>query len=53
MAPQLLQQLIDKVEVTAQRLLTEELTRQPGFLVVPFSDARRLQTNRAAAGDPL
>lgn len=52
-APQLLQQLIDEVEVTAQRLLTEELARQPGFLVVPFHDARQLQTNRSVAGDPL
>lgn len=52
-APQLLKQLIDEVEVTAQRLLTEELARKPGFLVVPFPEARRLQSNHAAAGEPL
>lgn len=52
-APQLLQQLIDEVEVTAQRLSTEELARQPGFVVVPFPEARRLHTNHAAAGEPL
>lgn len=52
-APQLLKQLIDEVEMTAQRLLTEELARQPGFRVIPFQDARRLQTNRSAEGTPL
>jgi len=52
-ASQLLKQLIEEVEVTAQRLMTEELARQPGFLVVPFPDARRLQTNRSVAGKPL
>ncbi len=52
-APQLLKQLIDEVEVTAQRLLTEELARQPRFLVVPFPEARRLQSNHAAAREPL
>lgn len=52
-APQLLKQLIDQVEMTAQRLLTEEVARQPGFLVIPFHDARRLQINRSVAGEPL
>lgn len=45
-APRLLAQLIEEVEVTGQRLLTEQLARQPGFLVVPFAEARRLQTNQ-------
>lgn len=52
-APQLLKQLIEEVEVTAQRLLTEELARQPGFRVIPFQDTRRLQTNWSAEGMPL
>lgn len=44
-APQLLTQLIDETEVTGQRLLTEQMARQSGFIVIPFPDARRLQTN--------
>ncbi len=46
-------QLTEEVEVTAQRLLTEELARQPGFLVVTVADARRLQTNYSIAGNSL
>lgn len=53
MAPQLLAQLIEEVEVTGQRLLTDQLTRQPGFLVVPFTKARQLQTNRSSVANPL
>lgn len=44
-APQLLAQLIEEVEVTGQRLLTEQVSRQPGLIVIPFAEARRLQTN--------
>lgn len=51
--PHLLAQLIEEVEVTGQRILTEQLARQPGFIVVPFSDARRLQTNLQSASRPL
>lgn len=47
-APQLLAQLIDETEVTGQRLLTELMARQSGFIVIPFPDARRLQTNDPA-----
>ena len=50
---QLLAQLVEEVEVTAQRILTEQLARQPGFIVVPFADARRLQTNLQSASRPL
>ena len=52
-ASQLLAQLIEEVEVTGQRLFTEQLARQPGFLVLPFADARRLQTNQLSAAHPL
>jgi len=51
--PQLLAQLIEEVEVTGQRIFTEQLAHQPGFIVVPFSDARRLQTDRQSASRPL
>lgn len=52
-APQLLSQLIEEVEVTGQRLFTEQLARQPGFVVVPFAEARRLQTNHSSVAHPL
>ncbi|KXK00572.1 MAG: hypothetical protein UZ03_NOB001002737 [Nitrospira sp. OLB3] len=52
-ALQLLGQLIEEVEVTGQRLFTEQLGRQPGFVVVPFAEARRLQTNQSLRGHPL
>ncbi len=51
--PQLMAQLIEEVEVTGQRILTEQLARQPGFIVVPFADARRLQTNLQSVSGPL
>jgi hypothetical protein len=50
---QLLAQLIEEVEVTGQRILTEQLARQPGFIVVPFADTRRLQTNLQSVSGPL
>lgn len=50
---QLLAQLIEEVEVTGQRILTEQLARQPGFTVVPFADARRLHTNRQSTSRQL
>ena len=52
MAPQIFTQLIDEVELAGQRHLTEQLTRQPGFLVVPFAEARRLQTNQNPTRHP-
>lgn len=42
--PQLLAQLIDEVEQRAQRMFTEELSRRGSFRVLPFSEARRIQT---------
>ena len=38
-------QLIEEVELRAQRLLTEQLTAQPGFRVVPFGETRRMVSN--------
>ena len=43
--PGLLTELIDEVEVKGQRILTEQLAHQAGFIVVPFADARRMRTN--------
>src|SRR3990167_2070261 len=44
----ILAELIDEIEVKGQRILTEQLANQPGFTVVPFSDARRMLTNMGA-----
>lgn len=52
-ATQLLAQLIEEVEVTGQRLLTDHLARQAGFSVVPFAEARRLQANQSSAAHPF
>lgn len=41
-------QLIEEIEARAQRLLTEQLAAQPGFLVVPFADTRRVIGNLAS-----
>lgn len=43
--PVLLAQLIEEVEVKAQRLFIEQLAQQPGFSVVPFAEARRMRAN--------
>lgn len=43
--PVLLAQLIEEVEVKAQRLFIEELAQQEGFTVVPFAEARRMRAN--------
>ena len=48
--PQLRAQLIDEVAVHAQRVLTEELSNRPEFVVVPFLEARRLGPSMAPAG---
>lgn len=42
MEPGLRAQLIDEAALYAQRVLTEQLGRQPNFQVVPFGEARRL-----------
>lgn len=41
----LLSSLIEEIETTAQRLLTEALSNQKGFAVIPFEEARRLQAD--------
>ena len=38
-------QLIEEVELRAQRLLTEQLAAQSGFRVVPFGETRRMVGN--------
>ena len=38
----LLAELIDEVALRAQRVLTDELAKQPQFHVIPFTEARRL-----------
>lgn len=38
-------QLVEEVELRAQRLLTEQLAAQPGFRVVPFGETRRMVGN--------
>jgi hypothetical protein len=40
--PHVRRQLIDEVAVRAQRVLTERLSEERGFRVIPFMDARRL-----------
>lgn len=46
-------QLIEEVELRAQRLLTEQLAAQPGFHVMPFSETRRLVGNLGVRREPL
>jgi hypothetical protein len=44
-------QLIEEVELKAQRLLTEQVAAQPGFRVVPFGETRRLVGNLGVRRD--
>ena len=41
----MLRPLIDTIESTAQRLLTDSLSKETRFLVVPFEEAHRLQAD--------
>src|SRR5262245_56038552 len=50
---QLLPILIDDIEVTAQRLFTEELAKHPGIRVIPFDETRRLLADLRSAGTRL
>jgi hypothetical protein len=50
---QLLPILINEIEVTAQRLLTEELAKYPGIRVIPFDETRRQLADIISAGKPL
>lgn len=43
--PNLRAQLVEEVELRAQRFLTEQLSAQPGFQVLPFAETRRLFGN--------
>jgi hypothetical protein len=44
----LLSRLIEGIETNAQRLLTEALSNQRGFTVIPFEEARRLHADLVA-----
>jgi hypothetical protein len=48
--PIILAQLRDEIQATAQQSLTEHLSRQPGFEVVPFGEIRRLMPDIAPVG---
>jgi len=41
--PLIKKQLVEAVELHAQRHLTEQLAKQPGFTVIPWEDTQRLQ----------
>jgi hypothetical protein len=45
--PVIRHQLVEEIELKGQQVLTEALTKQPGFRVLPFQDARRLQADLA------
>ena len=51
--PALLAQLKDEVQVKAQRLLVEHLSRQEGLEVVPFDDTRRMLADIGETAEPL
>jgi hypothetical protein len=48
--PSIRAKLIQVVEVKAQEFLTQYLAEQPGFTVVPFTEARRLISNLRLSG---
>lgn len=50
---QLLPILIDEMEVTAQRIFTEELAKHPGIRVIPFGETRRVLADITTPGKPL
>ena len=50
---QLLVQLIQEIEIYAQRQLTKHLAAHPDFRVIPFEEARRMRGNVALPGQPL
>jgi hypothetical protein len=49
----MLARLVGEVELEAQRVLTEQLSHQPGFRVVPFEDVRRLTADLRVPGQRL
>lgn len=52
-ASALLARLVTELEYNAQRLLTEQLSRQPGFRVVPFEEVRQLTAGLGVPGQRL
>ena len=52
MEPVLRAQLIEEVRIKAQRVLSEHLSRQPGFTVIPFDEVRRLQADLGPSEGP-
>lgn len=52
-ASAMLVRLAGEVELEAQRLLTEQLSRQPGFRVVPYQEVRRLTVDLRVPGQRL
>lgn len=52
-ASAMLARLVHAVELEAQRLLTEQLSRQPGFRTVPFEEVRRLTAGLRVPGQRL
>ncbi|MGH7227929.1 MAG: hypothetical protein ACREIH_01835 [Nitrospiraceae bacterium] len=51
--PVMLAQLMEEVQIKAQRSLTEHLARQGGLVVVPFDETRRMLADLAPTGTPL
>ena len=51
--PMLLAQLIDEVQVHAQRVFSEELSRQQAFQLVPFREARLMLSDMKSHGEAL
>jgi hypothetical protein len=49
----MLARMVGELELEAQRLLTEQLSRQPGFRVVPFEEVRRLAAGLRVPGQRL
>ncbi len=49
----LLPGLIEEIEINAQRLLTDALSNQKGFTVIPFEEARRHHADLAPPHTPL
>ncbi|MGH7259618.1 MAG: hypothetical protein ACREI9_02910 [Nitrospiraceae bacterium] len=51
--PTILAQLIEEVELHAQRVLTEYLARHEEFLVIPFAEVRRVRSEMGSPTGPL
>jgi hypothetical protein len=51
--PMIMVQLVDELQIKAQRFLTEELTRKSELIVVPFEETRRMLADLVPAGTVL